>query len=82
MSTIDANATKDLTMEPVGKNHPLNKLKAKPKQSTAEKNAADWTRPGGGYAEWKKGDAAREKRLPIGGTEPVDGPKKPWSPGK
>jgi hypothetical protein len=57
--------------------HPLQKLRAKPKgqpePSRAEKTAADWIRPGGGYDEWKKGDPEREKRLPIGGIEPEEG---------
>ena len=50
----------------------------------AEKNATDWNRPGGGYDEWKKADPEREKRLPIGGIEPMEGvnfkPKKPLKP--
>jgi hypothetical protein len=49
------------------------KRKASPAgPSLAEKTAADWIRPGGGYDEWKKGDPAREQRLPIGGMEPAD----------
>ena len=68
--------------------HPLQKLRAKPKQQAeptlAEKTAADWIRPGGGYEQWKKGDPEREKRLPISGIEPLGGstfkPKKPLKP--
>ena len=69
--------------------HPLQKLRAKPKRQAepstlAEKTAADWIRPGGGYEQWKKGDAEREKRLPPGGMEPMEEntvkPKKPLKP--
>ena len=60
-------------MEGVGKDHPLNRIKKKRAEpSLAEKNAADWNRPGGGYDQWKKGDAEREKRLPVGGMEPLE----------
>lgn len=76
---------------PLPPDHPLQKLRAKPKQqaqqpSFAEKTAADWIRPGGGYDQWKKGDAEREKRLPPGGMEHVgmeheaDSPLKPKKP--
>ena len=64
-------------MEGVDSTHPLQKLKAKRKPSLAEKTAADWTKPGGGYDQWKKDDPAREKRLPIGGTEPPEDNRKP-----
>ena len=36
----------------------------------AEKTAADWIKPGGGYDQWKKDDPAREKVLPPGGSVP------------
>lgn len=56
----------------------------KDKPSLAEKTAADWIKPGGGYDEYKKGDAEREKRLPIGGMEPMEGktftPRQPLKP--
>lgn len=35
-------------------------------------NAKKWNAPGGGYDQWKKGDAAREKAMPIG--TPVKNP--------
>lgn len=37
-------------------------------------NAKKWNAPGGGYDQWKKGDAAREKALPIGGMAPRNDP--------
>lgn len=59
-------------------NHPLQKLKAKrqAEPSPAEKTAADWNKPGGGYDQWKKDDPAREKALPPGGAVPEG--YKPW----
>ena len=48
--------------------HPLQKLKAK--KSVAEKTAADWIKPGGGYDKWKKDDPQREKKLPPGADYP------------
>jgi hypothetical protein len=37
------------------------------KPTRAEKTAADWIRPSGGYDQYRKGDAERERRLPPGG---------------
>jgi hypothetical protein len=37
------------------------------KPTRAERTAADWIRPGGGYDNYRKGDAERERRLPPGG---------------
>ena len=43
--------------------------KKKP-QTVAERNATDWKKPGGGYDQFKTGDAQRAKDLPIGGIAP------------
>lgn len=38
----------------------------------AEKTAAEWIKPGGGYDQWKKSDPAREAQLPPGTQAPAN----------
>lgn len=37
-----------------------------PGTPTSRGNAANWNKPGGGYDQWKAGDADREKAMPVG----------------
>jgi len=46
--------------------------------AVAKKTAANWNKPGGGYDQYKKGDPAREKAMPVGTMlprVPVKAPK-------
>jgi hypothetical protein len=47
------------------------------RKSVAQRNAAEWRKPGGGYDQWRKGDAQRERDLPIGGVAPMRGQTRP-----
>jgi hypothetical protein len=59
----------------------LSNVQAK-KETVAQRTAARWNMPGGGYDQWKKGDAQREKDLPPGAALPKGSTPGNYSPSK
>jgi len=53
------------------------KTPKKDPNAVAKQTAANWNKPGGGYDQYKKGDPAREKAMPVGTVLPRVPVKKP-----